>query len=68
MGNQINRKLLLYHDMKVKKDKEELSRINDEPGKLNLRSDKYIRLDVQLKNSVNVERLLGIRHTPDGED
>ena len=53
---------------KLKNGKEELSSIEDEPGTLNLRSDKYTWLDVELRrNSVDdAERLLGARLTLDG--
>ena len=55
---------------KLKNGKEELSSIEDEPGSLNLRSDKYTGLDVKLRrNSVReAERLLGARLSLEGGD
>ena len=53
---------------KLDKGGEELSTLEDEPGILNLRSDKYTGLDVELRrNSVSdAERLLGARLALDG--
>ena len=47
-----------------------MSTIKDEPGSLNLRSDKYTGLDVELRRSSvqDTERLLGARLTLDGGD
>lgn len=47
---------------KLENNKELLSSLRDRPGSLNLRSDKYTCLDVELRrNSVNdTERLLGL--------
>ena len=55
---------------KLKNGTEELSTIKDDPGSLNLRSDKYTGLDVELRrNSVqDAERLLGARLDLDGGD
>ena len=55
---------------KLKNGTEELSTIKDEPGSLNLRSDKYKGRDAELRrNSVqDVERLLGDLLALDGGD
>ena len=55
---------------KLQNGSENLSSVKDEPGSLNLRSNKYTGLDVELRrNSVDEpQRLLGFRITLDGGD
>ena len=67
-GTRVDKELLFLDDVEVRQGGEKLSTIENEPGILNLRSDKYTGLDVELRrNSVSdAERLLGARLALDG--
>ena len=67
-GLELAKSCYLLMTWQLKNGTEELSSIQYEPGSLNLRSDKYTGLDLELRrNSVNdAERLLGARLALDG--
>ena len=55
---------------KLKNGSEQLCNINDTPGEVKIRSEKYKGLEVQLKQNepYTAERQLGVRLSMDGSD